>query len=272
MHQALSFYPEIKWNFSKKEERIYWFYQNIYPKIIFYSLPKNYLLVVQSKAMKERVQKQFQLEDKKIIVIRPSFKNIKVEAISPINFKDQKFHIFYPAATYLYKNHEIIIKALKYIKDKEPNIFNNLVVHFTFDKQGQRNFNLIQLMNQLEVESAIKLEGKLAYDQVLSFYKSCDLVVFPSYIESHPMPLIETALFGLPLLVSDLDFSREVIGDYEGAKFLNHKDDKIWGEEIIQCYREHPRFPPYQANVLNGWSQFFNLINSFSLVLLIKSV
>jgi glycosyltransferase involved in cell wall biosynthesis len=263
LHQSLSFYSEIKWNFFKKEERIYWFYQNIYKKIIFYSLPKNYLLVVQTKSMKERVQKQFQLEDNKIIVIRPSFENIKVEEISLINFNDKKFHIFYPATTYIYKNHEIIIKALKYIKDKEPNIFNNLTIHFTFDNNGKRNLDLIQLMNQLEVESAIKLEGKLPYDKVLSFYQSCHLVVFPSYIESHPMPLIEAALFGLPLLVSDLDFSREVIGDYRGAKFLNYKDYQEWGKEIIQCYETHPHFPPYEVNVLNGWSQFFDLINSF---------
>ncbi len=262
LHQPLSFYREIKWNVFKKEERIYWFYQNIYPKIIFYSLPKNYLLVVQTKAMKERVQKQFQLEDNKIIAIRPSFENIKVETISPINFNDQKFHIFYPATTYLYKNHEIIIKALKHIKDKEPNVFNNLVVHFTFDNNGKRNLDLIQLMNQLEVNSAIKLEGKLPYEKVLSFYKSCDLVVFPSYIETFGLPLIETALFGLPLLVSDADFSREIISNYEGAKFLDYKDYKLWGDNIIKYYKKHIKFQPYKTNYQNTWQHFFSLIET----------
>jgi len=263
LHQAISFYEEIKWNFFKKEERILWFYQNIYKKIIFYSLPKNYLLVVQSKAMKERVQKQFQLEENKIMVIRPSFENIDFNKVSPFNFNDEKFHIFYPATTFIYKNHEIIIKALRYIKDKEPNVFSNLVVHFTFDNNGQRNSELIQLMNQLKVDSAIKLEGKLPYDKVLSFYRSCDLVVFPSYIETFGLPLIEAANFGLPLLVSDLDFSREVIGDYKGAKFLNYKDYQTWGKEIIQCYKEHPRFPPYEANNFNGWKQFFEIIKTY---------
>jgi len=86
-------------------------------------------------------------------------------------------------------------------------------------------------------------------------------VVFPSYIESHPMPLIETALFGLPLLVSDLDFSREVVGDYEGAKFLNHKDDKIWGDSIIEFYYENKRFPSYKAGFSSNWQTFFELIN-----------
>jgi len=263
LHQAISFYEEIKWNFFKKEERIYWFYQNIYPKIIFYSLPKNYLLVVQSKAMKERVQKQFRLEENKIMVIRPSFENIDFNKVSPFNFNDEKFHIFYPATSFIYKNHEVIIKALRYIKDKEPNIFSNLVVHFTFDNQGQRNSELIQLMNQLKVNSAIKLEGKLPYDKVLSFYRSCDLVVFPSYIETFGLPLIEAANFGLPLLVSDLDFSREVIGDYKGAKFLNYKDYQEWGKEIIQCYKERPHFPPYEANNFNGWKQFFEIIKTY---------
>ena len=261
IHQPLPFYQDKKWNIFKRDGRSLWFYQNIYKKIIRYSLARNSLIVVQTETMKKKISEQFRLKVDKIIVIKPSFENINTEQISSINFNDNKFHIFYPASTVLYKNHEVIIKALKYIKDTNSDVFKNLQVHFTFDDSTSRNRELIKLINDLEVNDAIKLEGKLPYDKVLSFYKSCNLVVFSSYIESSSLPLTETALFGLPLLVSDLDFSREVIGDYQGAKFVDYKDYKVWGDSIIECYKKHPRFKPYELNYSNTWEHFFELIN-----------
>jgi len=261
LHQSLSFYSKNKWNLFNKDERAYWFYQNIYPLFIKLSLPKRFVIVVQAEVMKNRVKKLLHLLDEQIVVINPSFKSIDISLIKPFDFSDNKFHIFYPAATYIYKNHEIIIKALKYIKNNFPEIYKNLLVHFTFSTEGEQNQKLVSLINNLEVQDVIKLEGNLDYQKVLQFYKSVNLVVFPSYIESFPLPLLETAIFGLPLLVSDMDFSREIISDYKGAQFLDYKDDKLWAEKIIECYKQKPRFKPFQPQLNTSWKDFFELVN-----------
>jgi glycosyltransferase involved in cell wall biosynthesis len=261
-HQPLSVYREVKWNLFKKEERIYWFYQTIYPLLIKFSLPSNFYIITQTEIMKKKLQQRFKINKERILIISPDFNNIDINSIPSINFTDNKFHIFYPAATYLYKNHEVIIKALKDIKDKNLDVFNNLLVHFTFDNLTSRNQELIKLINDLKVNDAIKLEGKLSYDKTLMFYKSCDLVVFPSYLESFPLPLIETALFGLPLLVSDLGFSREIIGNYEGAQFIDYRDEKEWAEKIIEAYHQKKRFSPYLPSFNTNWQTFFELIES----------
>ena len=257
-HQSLSVYDEPKWHFFNRE-RHNWFYQNIYPLLIKISLPKQFLIISQTEAIKAKLQKKFCFSKNRIVVIPPSFESININLVNSINFSDHKFHIFYPAATYIYKNHEIIIKALKYIKDTKPEIFRNLVVHFTFSPEGARGRQLTSLMNKLGVSSAVKLEGYLSYQKVLQYYKSVNLVVFPSFIESHPMPLKEAALFGLPLLVSDTDFSREIISDYKGARFLDYKNYKEWGDAIIETYKKRPRFQPYKVPSGNGWQKFFAL-------------
>jgi glycosyltransferase involved in cell wall biosynthesis len=267
INQALPFFQDKKWNILKRDERNPWFYQNIYKKIIKYSLNKDSIIIVQTETMKEKVINVFHWNPNKIFVIRPNCTNININQVSKIDFNDKKFHIFYPASTVLYKNHEVIIKALKYIKDNIPDVFKNLQVHFTFDNSTARNLKLIQLMNDLKVNNAIKLEGKLPYDKVLSFYKSCDLVIFPSYLESFPLPLIETALFGLPLLASDLEFSREIIGNYEGAQFIDYQNEKEWAEKIIEAYHQKKRFSPYFPSFNTNWQTFFELINK----LLIKN-
>ena len=268
-HQSLSVYDEYHWHFFNKEERIYWFYQKIYPLLIKFSLPSNFYIITQTETIKKKLQQELKINENRIVVIAPNFNNIDIDinSIPSIDFNDKKFHIFYPASTVLYKNHEVIIKALKYIKDNSPDVFKNLQVHFTFDNSTARNLKLIRLMNDLKIKNAIKLEGKLPYDKVLSFYKSCDLVVFPSYLESFPLPLIETALFGLPILVSDLEFSWEIIANYEGAQFIDYRNEKEWAQKIIEAYYQKKRFPSYLPSFNTNWQTFFELINK----LLIKN-
>jgi len=261
IHQPLSFYQIKRWRFFNKDERGLWFYQNIYKKIIQYGLRKDTYLVVQTETMKKAMQKQLKRDDSKIKVIRPSLEKIEIEKIKTIDFGDNKFHIFYPAATFPYKNHEIIIEALGLLKNQEKNIYQNLVVHFTFEANNEiRSKKLIKLINQRKVEDAIVLEGQISYDKVLSLYKSSNLLVFPSYIESLGLPMIEAAMFGLPILASDVDINKEVLQDYKGAGFLDYNNPQDWAEAIKDAYFKKQKFPEYKENNNNNWSQFFALI------------
>ena len=262
LHQSIPFYRSIKWSFFKKDERYLWFYKNVYKKIIKYSLKYNSYIVVQTEWMKNAVIQEFNWNSSKIAVIKPDLKNILIEKIPNIDFKDGKFHIFYPANTAVYKNHKLILRVIKYIKDNHAEIYNNLMMHFTFNANIDNITNniLINYMKNLKINDHINLEGKLSYERVLSFYKSCNLTLFPSYIESFPLPLIEAAAFGLPILVSDLDYAREVIGDYKGAKFLDYKDVKLWAENIIDLYNKRIKYKPYNINYETSWKDFFKLI------------
>jgi len=116
-------------------------------------------------------------------------------------------------------------------------------------------------MEKLRVSRAVRLEGELTYDKVLEFYNSCDLIVFPSYIESYPLPLLEAAMFGLPVLASDCDIMREVIAGYNGIQFLDYQDYKQWGEKIIECYNLKPKFKPFISQFATSWKGLFDLID-----------
>ena len=263
LHQSIPFFQSIKWNFFKKNERSLWFYKNIYKKIIKYSLKDNSYIVVQTEWMRNAVIKQFNWDFSKIFVIKPNLVKISIEEISNLEFKDKKFNIFYPANNVIYKNHELIIRVLRYIKDQKKKIYDNLMIHFTIDDNlgNDRNDVIINLIRDLKVNDHIKLEGKLSYETVLSFYKSCDLMLFPSYIESFPLPLIEAASFGIPILAADMDYAREVMVDYEGVKFLDYKDAKLWAKNIILLYNNRVRYKPYYFNYETSWKDFFKLID-----------
>lgn len=262
LHQSIPFFQGNKWSFLKKNEKILWFYKNVYKKIIQYSLKDNSYIVVQTEWMKNAIIQEFDLDYSKIAVIKPDLVKISIDKISNIDFKDDKFHIFYPANTIIYKNHELIIRALKYIKESKPEVYNNLIIHFTFNENlnNNRNVELIKLMKILQTSDHIRLEGKISYEKVLSFYKSCDLMLFPSYIETFGLPLIEAASFGIPILAADMDYAREVMVDYEGVKFLDYKDAKLWAKNIILLYNNRVRYTPYYFNYETSWKDFFELI------------
>ena len=95
-------------------------------------------------------------------MIKPNEKNIFIEKITEIDFKDNKFHIFYPANNAAYKNHELIINALKYTKDNEAETYKKLIVHFALDRNlsNDRNAELIGLAEKLLVIEHIRFTGK----------------------------------------------------------------------------------------------------------------
>lgn len=263
LNQSIPFTKEVDWNFLNSNERLLWFYKNIYKKIIKYSMKGSFCVVVPTEWLKRAVMQQFNWDSSRVLVIKPILEQIEVKDIPKIDFKDDRFHMFYPANTAIYKNHELLINALRYIKDYKPEIYNNLIIHFTFsgDLRINRTTELIGLAEKLQViEHIIFLPGKISYERILSFYKSCNLVVFPSYIESFPLPLIEAATFGLPILASDLDYAKEVIGGYKGAKFLDYKDSKLWAENIIDLYNKKIKYTPYNINYETSRKDFFKLV------------
>ena len=263
LNQSVPFTKKADWNFLNSNERLLWFYKNIYKKIIKYSMKGSFCVVVPTECLKRAVMQQFNWDSSRVLVIKPILEQIEVKDIPKIDFKDDRFHMFYPANTAIYKNHELIINALKYIKENKPKIYNNLIIYFTFsgDLGINRTTELIGLAEKLQViEHIIFLPGKISYERILSFYKSCNLVVFPSYIESFPLPLIEAATFGLPILASDLDYAKEVIGGYKGAKFLDYKDSKLWAENIIDLYNKKIKYTPYNINYETSRKDFFKLV------------
>ena len=218
-HQPLSI-VELNWNILKKEERIFWMYKNIYPFFIKQHLNKVRKVIVQTEWVKEGFNKNFNYSIYDIAVVRPEIKKINVDSIKSI--PKNKFRIFYPATPLVYKNHKIIIEASGLLK-KEKDI-EDIECIFTFDKS--ENLELDSLIKKYGLEESIKLVGKIPYKKVLEYYKSSDLLVFPSYLETFGLPLVEAQRFNLPIVGLDLPYIREVTKGYINIVYLKENTYK----------------------------------------------
>ncbi|WP_373079641.1 glycosyltransferase [Fusobacterium varium] len=214
-HQALSI-TEMKWNFLKKEERLFWMYKNIYPIFIRIYLSRIKKIIVQTKWIKKNFSQKFNYNLKNIMVVEP---NINLPDVSKIKIiPKEKFRIFYPAMPLVYKNHEIIIEALGKLKKEKKDLANKLECIFTFSEKENKRID--KLIKKYNLEDIIKLVGKISYERVLEYYKSSDLMIFPSKLETLGLPLIEAKHFNLNILVIDLPYSREIIESYKNRIYF----------------------------------------------------
>lgn len=217
-HQALSLI-DLKWNIKKKEERLFWIYKNIYPFFTKMYLDRIKKIIVQTEWVKKEFSQKFNYNLKNIIVVKPSINLPDTSKIKMIS--KEKFRIFYPATPLVYKNHEIIIKALGELKKEKKDLANDLECIFTFyEKENER---IDRLIKKYDVEDIIKLVGKIPYERALEYYKSSDLMIFPSKLETLGLPLMEAKHFNLNILVIDLPYSREAIGNYEKVIYFQRE-------------------------------------------------
>lgn len=78
-----------------------------------------------------------------------------------------------------------------------------------------------------------ELIGNINFKDVLKYYKGGHPVLFPSYIETVGLSLIEASMVGKKILLSDCKYSKEVLRDNELARFDNTIMLIIGGKKLI---------------------------------------
>jgi glycosyltransferase involved in cell wall biosynthesis len=94
----------------------------------------------------------------------------------------------------------------------------------TFD--GSENRYAKRLVRRYSHLRNVVFLGLVPHATVQGMYKSCDVVVFPSKLETWGLPISEAKKFGKIVLAADLPYAHESVGDYDYAEFF-HPDDFV---------------------------------------------
>lgn len=225
IHQALPFQNIKKYSFCRKEEFGLACIQYLLGWRIKQSIKASDMNIVQSKWMKEAVEKKCSI--KNVRQIYPNMPIIHRKAIY-----DTTNTFFYPTGNVSYKNNSLLISACK--RMSAEGIDCSTVI--TIDK--------------LEDVDNISYIGRIPINEVYEYYdKSC--LVFPSYIETFGYPIVEARSVGSIILVSDCEFSHELLDGYENAYFFNPFD----ANELFNLMK----------NVATGFIKRKNVKNEFNL-------
>lgn len=199
IHQSIPFQETKKFSFFKPKELKLAIIQHIIGYFIKKSVKKSDKIIVQTKWMKKAIVNQVKISPNKIIVITPKFDvSIKNQANNINNF-------FYPGYREIYKNIETIEKAVNLLKNDGYHDFN---VEITTDGISDDNIFYI---------------GRISRKDVMNKYCS-KVLIFPSYIESFALPLIEARNCNTIILAAKTDFSLEVLDGYNNTYYFDPFD------------------------------------------------
>lgn len=224
MHQAL---PFVEKRYKINENFLIWVYQNVISRIIFRSIKKADKVIVQTKWIRDVAIEKTGVSKEKFVIKQPDL-NIEVKKHYQQD-KQNKISFFYPASSLDYKNHKVIIDAIENMPSKYRDKFKII-----FTLKGDENDLAQSLYKRIKKQSLpVKLVGSLAIEEVYDYY-SKSILIFPSYIESFGLPLLEAKEHSCPIIASNCAFSREILDGYNKARFFDPFDKDELHKYIIE--------------------------------------
>ena len=121
---------------------------------------------------------------------------------------ESKSFFFYPAQFWAHKNHIAILDALREIRCTYPDV----IVAFCGSDKGNLDY-IESKIDEFELSKNIRHFGFLPISDVRALYERCVSLVFPTFFGPTNMPIIEALQLGIPVVCSDIDGHREILGD-----------------------------------------------------------
>lgn len=258
-HNPMMFYkPSAKeWFFDYKIGLFSVFYKYLYQ----INIKKNVAVFVQQNWMKDAFQKVFKIDN--VVVSQPKIELQTQNFTHDLKLDNNKIHFFYPSFPRSFKNFELIFEAIKILDSK---IADQICFHFTLNRNAYDRYSKYLFKKYRHVGS-VHFLGILSKNEVESYYKAMDCLVFPSKLETWGLPISETKFFEKPMFLANLPYAKETVGTYQNVSFFDVKNPKQLAELITNFVH---KTLIYQGNIENvvankkivGWKDLFDFMTS----------
>lgn len=239
MDQSIPFQQEKRFSLLKPQERSYAIYQHIIGVLIRSAAKRADKVIVQTQWLKDAIVKLCGVPPERIVKVYPDCfmdpKWLSSAQAEPTTF-------FYPASGAVYKNHKVIYDALQLLPEK-PRV-------------------ILTLPPSSSAEFCTNV-GSLPLEEVYRHLQRA-VMVFPSYIESFGLPLLEARRIGTVILAADTAFAREVLAGYPNAYFFSTFEasslaalmKRVMDGSIVQVPSEEAS----QQSDRSGWAQIITVL------------
>ena len=176
-------------------------------------------IIFTSNDIKNRIEGYFKYKNNFIskVIYHGVSKGIKIKKNFLIK---NKIKILFVSEFEKYKNHEILLDAIK--QDKEKLVELTCVGRF-------KEIDMIKLKTKYNLKNLkVKIIKKTSQKKILNMYKNYDALIFPTLCESFGLPLLEASANKLPILCSNLQIFKEVYSN--GCFYFNPK----YSESILK--------------------------------------
>lgn len=225
-HNAL---PFAEYRFKPWEAFRPWYSQQLLGRMMKKSIRRAEKVMVQTNWMKEEIVRQCRIPASKVEV---KFPPVEMLETAPYHLDRDKPAFFYPANASAYKNHRTFLNACKLLKAKG---YENYEVIWTVT--GEENEGIRALKRESEEKRLpVQFRGPMPRRELFDLY-AASVLVFPSYIETIGLPLMEARSAGARILAADCLYARDLVGDYEGASFFETFDSEKLSEMMEMVFK-----------------------------------
>lgn len=246
------FKPTLKdWRFGFKICLFSLFYKYLYQ----INIKSNTAVIVQQNAIKASFQQLFGIDN--VIVAHPEI--IVKSSTDKATLNPEKIHFFYPSFPRMFKNFEYIVDAFTLLPE---NIQSRIEIRFTLEKNMNKYANYI--VEYTKKYPAIKCIGLLSRKEVLDYYNTVDVLVFPSRLETWGLPLSEFKQFDKTIFAIDLPYAKETVGVYEKVYYFEPQNpqtlaklmtDYVGNKLPKSCVNTSIKTPDFK-----NWNSLFDFI------------
>ena len=225
-----------------------WFYR--------YNIRSNAAVVVQQEWLRRAFMQRFRAPN--VIVAYPDVTDL--EAKSTETSGSSRLRLFYPAIARGFKNVELLCEMMKRLPQdlpRQPELFVTI--------SGHENRYARFIKRSYGDVSGLRLIGAQDRAAMARLYAKADVLLFPSRLETWGLPITEAKQFGLPMIVADLPYAHETVGEYGAACFCAADDPAAWAEAVASVasgrppWRSVERDDPEQPFV-RGWAALWRLL------------
>lgn len=236
LHQSLQYCPK-RFSLLKSEERGLAVRQKLICGLIKKHIRKAKHVFVQTQWIKNATKEWVGFDDKDITVVPVSFSTDKLP-IQPYQGQNSTT-FFYPARAEIYKNHQVIIDACRLLSQK--GIKDYRVVLTINENMGAYARSITEQAKKLP----IKFVGTVNYERIWDYY-SRSILLFPSYLETCGLPLLEAKAAGTRVIVSDMPFAHEALDGYPNVEFFKYTDSELLAK-LMEKALKSPKYSPYHT-------------------------
>ena len=160
-------------------------------------------------------------EKKPIYVIPNSIESYNYNVKEKISLQ-----FIYIGRLVFYKNLEVIIKAIKIVKNDYPNI-KLLIVG-----DGPQKEILKKLVYELNLKKNIIFTGFVSTNKKMELLSSSEAMLFPSICEGFGIVILESFFANRPVLASNVRPLNDIISDKVNGYLISPYDEAHWAEKI----------------------------------------
>ena len=192
-------------------------------------------------------------------VTHPDFKKLSSKLILE-KYKLASSYFFSPNQFWAHKNHIVVLKAVKYLKDLGVHV----IVAFSgkeTDFRNAENFNSLKsYVKQYELEKHIRFLGFIDREEQLCLLDNSIAVIQPSLFEGWSTVVEDARALNKFIILSGLDVHQEQIN--ENVHFFNPKNEKELAKILNRYYVEKPKtvILDYKNNIKEFANKFIDLV------------